>query len=227
MDKYFVGQQRSILSYFAAEAKAATGAATTTTAVQAVAVAKPKVVVPTTASIFPTAACGGSGVTATAVKSINPILIFCDGACANNGKKYAKAGFGMSAQQDGVELIAISEPLGAEEPQTNQRAELRGLQAALTYVSNSTASGVLQIHSDSQYAINSITKWAPAWKRAGWRKADSKPVLHRDLIEPMYEMWKSLTGRVTLMHVDAHTGKQDVLSKGNARADELATASIS
>lgn len=212
MDKYFTGQQQSILSYFtAAEPK--------TPAV------KPPVPMPQKPSVFPTDVPPRSAAP-VAAPVVQPILLFCDGACANNGKRHAKAGFGMSVQQGGVELVAVSEPLGADEPQTNQRAELRGLYAALTYVSNSTASGVLQIHSDSQYAINCITKWAPAWKRAGWRKADSKPVLHRDLIEPMYEMWRSLTGRVTLTHVDAHTGKQDVLSKGNARADELATSAL-
>ena len=30
---------------------------------------------------------------------------------------------------------------------------------------------------DSQYVINSVTKWMPGWKRKGWRKGDGKPVL--------------------------------------------------
>ena len=37
---------------------------------------------------------------------------------------------------------------------------------------------------DSQYVINSVTKWMRGWKAKGWRKADGKPVMNLDqLIE--------------------------------------------
>src|SRR5690625_3235962 len=36
---------------------------------------------------------------------------------------------------------------------------------------------------DSQYVINSITKWMPGWKRKGWRKKDGKPVLNVELLQ--------------------------------------------
>jgi ribonuclease HI len=41
----------------------------------------------------------------------------------------------------------------------------------------------LTILCDSQYVINSVTQWMPGWKRRGWRKADGKPVLNRELLE--------------------------------------------
>jgi ribonuclease HI len=41
----------------------------------------------------------------------------------------------------------------------------------------------LHILCDSQYVINSVTKWMPGWKRKGWRKSDGSPVLNRDLLE--------------------------------------------
>ena len=40
----------------------------------------------------------------------------------------------------------------------------------------------LRVLCDSQYVINSITKWMPGWKRKGWRKADGKPVLNVELL---------------------------------------------
>ena len=36
---------------------------------------------------------------------------------------------------------------------------------------------------DSQYVINSDTKWMPGWKRKGWRKGDGKPVLNVELLK--------------------------------------------
>ncbi len=35
---------------------------------------------------------------------------------------------------------------------------------------------------DSQYVINSVTKWMPGWKKKGWRKGDGKPVLNLELL---------------------------------------------
>ncbi|WEO76258.1 ribonuclease HI [Cryobacterium sp. SO2] len=45
---------------------------------------------------------------------------------------------------------------------------------------------------DSQYVINSITKWMRGWKAKGWRKADGKPVLNLDLLQ---EIDEALVGR--------------------------------
>jgi ribonuclease HI len=80
------------------------------------------------------------------------------------------------------------------------------------------------IYSDSRYALDCVTKWALGWKARGWIKADKKPIMHLDLIEPMFELWSTLRHRVTLEHVAAHTGKTDAASRGNAVADELANA---
>ena len=36
---------------------------------------------------------------------------------------------------------------------------------------------------DSQYVINSVTKWMPGWKAKGWRKGDGKPVMNVELLK--------------------------------------------
>lgn len=36
---------------------------------------------------------------------------------------------------------------------------------------------------DSQYVINSVTKWMAGWKRKGWRKADGGPVMNVELLQ--------------------------------------------
>jgi ribonuclease HI len=50
----------------------------------------------------------------------------------------------------------------------------------------------LHILCDSQYVINTVTKWMPGWKRKGWRKGDGKPVMNLDLIK---EIDAAIVGR--------------------------------
>ena len=62
----------------------------------------------------------------------------------------------------------------------------------------------LHILCDSQYVINSVTKWMPGWKRKGWKKSDGKPVLNLDLLK---EIDAALVGRkYTFEWVKGHAG---------------------
>ena len=75
----------------------------------------------------------------------------------------------------------------------------------------------LRVLCDSQYAINCCTRWIPAWKKRGWRKADNKPVLNLDLLK---ELDEQLAGRrVTFQWVKGHAGHPL-----NEKADDLARA---
>ncbi|MDQ0679958.1 ribonuclease HI [Arthrobacter pascens] len=75
----------------------------------------------------------------------------------------------------------------------------------------------LRILCDSQYVINSITKWMPGWKRKGWRKADGKPVLNVELLK---ELDRELAGRkYSFEWVKGHAGHPL-----NEAADERARA---
>ena len=111
--------------------------------------------------------------------------------------------------------------LGADESQTNQRAELSALLYALNYASENAAASVA-IYTDSRYAIDCMVRWADGWAAAGWHKADKKPVLHSDLVIPCYALYKELGDKVRLHHIEAHTGYDDPHSRGNAVADRLA-----
>ncbi|GAB3820124.1 ribonuclease HI family protein [Tessaracoccus terricola] len=75
----------------------------------------------------------------------------------------------------------------------------------------------LRILADSQYVINSLTKWLPGWKRRGWKKGDGKPVLN---VELMKQLDEALQGReVTFEWVKGHAGHAM-----NEAADERARA---
>lgn len=45
----------------------------------------------------------------------------------------------------------------------------------------------LHILCDSQYVINSVTKWMPGWKKKGWRKADGGAVMNLELLQQLDE----------------------------------------
>ena len=79
----------------------------------------------------------------------------------------------------------------------------------------------LHVLCDSQYVINSITKWMAGWKRKGWKKADGKPVLN---VEVMKALDEAMQGRqVTFEWVKGHAGhalneKADALANGASKA---------
>ncbi|MCA0379324.1 MAG: ribonuclease HI [Actinobacteria bacterium] len=67
---------------------------------------------------------------------------------------------------------------------TNNQGELMAV-IDLLHATAHRAAEPLTILCDSQYVINSVTQWMPGWKRRGWRKADGKPVLNRELLETL------------------------------------------
>ncbi len=79
----------------------------------------------------------------------------------------------------------------------------------------------LMVLCDSQYVVNSVTKWMPGWKRRGWRKADGKPVLNLDLLKALDE---ALVGRdVRFEWVKGHAGHpMNEAADDRARAAALA-----
>jgi ribonuclease HI len=181
--------------------------------------------------------CSASGSSTKAIPTPTPVtigsqryFIYCDGACQANGRRGARAGYGGVLQApDGRELETVSEALATHESQTNQRAELRALQWAFTKAAEVAAkdkTATTEIHTDSEYAMKCFTEWGAGWAAKGWRKAGGDPVLHQDIIRPMWEMWKMRGSTMRLHHVAAHTGARDRHSKGNARADALAVASL-
>lgn len=143
------------------------------------------------------------------------ITIYTDGACKNNGKKNAIAGIGVYSEN----VYNISEKI--EGRQTNQRAELYAILKALELTKIDDYSTVY-IYTDSLYSINCITKWIYGWINNGWLDKKKKPVKNKDIIQPIYNIYKKYSN-IRFIHIEAHTNKTDIHSLGNAKADELAT----
>ena len=155
--------------------------------------------------------------------NMSGLALFCDGSARNNGRAGAKAGFGVHIVYNRSVVHQHSAAIPGHEPQTNQRAELRALEYRINYINDGAHRGAT-IYTDSKYSIDVLTKWCAGWEQKGWRKADGNPVLHQDIIQPMWLQWQEIRGYTAIIHVPSHTGAADFASQGNAEADRLANA---
>jgi len=98
---------------------------------------------------------------------------------------------------------------------TNNMGELMAVLDLLQQTAHLDAE--LHVLCDSQYVINSVTKWMKNWKRRGWKKADGKPVLNVELMKALDAALQDR--RVTFEWVKGHAGHPL-----NEEADRLANA---
>jgi ribonuclease HI len=92
--------------------------------------------------------------------------------------------------------------------------ELTAVIEALRHVGPSA--GEVAVHTDSSYVIRGSREWIYAWRRRGWRTAQGREVLNRDLWESLAAV-TARVGRVTWHYVAGHSG-----IPGNERVDEIA-----
>ena len=135
------------------------------------------------------------------------VEIFTDGACRGNP---GPGGWAVLLRMADKER----ELSGGEAPTTNNRIELtaaiRGLEALKKPCR-------VELHTDSNYVRDGITKWIHGWQRNGWRTADRKPVKNAELWQELLDAAKP--HRVAWHWVKAHSGHPE-----NDRVDALACA---
>lgn len=150
--------------------------------------------------------------------------VFTDGACSHNGRPDAKAGYAVWFP-DATEL-SESARVPASEAQTNQRAELSAIHRAIVILdSKGFHDEDIKIYTDSEYSINCLTKWISGWVSRGWKTAAGSDVLHKDLIQATSALLTKFKSH-RFVHVRAHTGNEDDLSKQNDVVDRMARATI-
>jgi ribonuclease HI len=133
------------------------------------------------------------------------VVVHTDGACSGNP---GPGGWGVILDYNGVR----KELSGGEARTTNNRMELM---AAIVALESLKRPCTVEMHVDSSYVKDGISKWIHLWKRNGWRTADRKPVKN-------IELWQRLEAarrehQVNWHWVQGHAGHDD-----NERADELA-----
>lgn len=150
--------------------------------------------------------------------------VFTDGACSANGRPEAKAGYAVWFPEH--KSMSMSQKVPADQPQTNQRAELSAIhQATLVLEENGFHDEDVVIYTDSDYSINCLTKWITGWVSRGWKTSAGGDVLHRDLIENTSKRLAKFKS-YRFVHVRSHTGGEDDLSRNNDIVDRMARATI-
>jgi ribonuclease HI len=160
-------------------------------------------------------------------KQESMITVFTDGACRDNGKARAQGSYAVVWPQHPYLNESRLLPCDGYH-HTNNRAELMGVIMAIEIadaVIDPHQKRTLVVYTDSMLTINSLTKWMPSWKRAGWKKmTDKKPVANMDLLKKLDEM---LSKRKTVFrHVRAHTNGKSFEAVHNDMVDKLAKNAI-
>jgi len=133
------------------------------------------------------------------------VAIHTDGACAGNP---GPGGWGALLDYNGT----IKELCGGEAETTNNRMELKAAIEALNALKRPCQ---VEMHVDSQYVKDGITKWIHGWQKNGWKTADKKPVKN-------VELWQALAEAIKRHDMSWHWVKGHAGHAENERADELA-----
>ncbi|NLF24975.1 MAG: ribonuclease HI [Deltaproteobacteria bacterium] len=121
--------------------------------------------------------------------------VFTDGGSRPNP---GPGGWGVVHVKDGKILRELS---GGDPNTTNNRMELTALTAGIKLIEPDQS---ITIYTDSELCVNTINKWAAAWKRRGWKRKNG-PVENLDLVRPLFELFQERP-HVKLKWIKAHNG---------------------
>jgi ribonuclease HI len=133
------------------------------------------------------------------------VVIHTDGACSGNP---GPGGWGVILDYNGTR----KELFGGAADTTNNRMEIQAAVEALNALKRPCT---VEMHVDSQYVKDGITKWIHGWKKNGWKTADKKPVKN-------VELWQALDDAIKRHQISWHWVKGHDGHPDNERADELA-----
>lgn len=169
------------------------------------------------------------------------IHVFTDGAATKNGRENCRASYayyitGSSVDVRHADFVPPTTIEGEKYSSSNNRGELSAIMSALAFLAAEIdvimAKNVVRrviVVSDSEYAINCITKWAPNWfKNPEKHSLNEKKNL--DLIRPAIDSLTTLKESVSVsfQHIRSHkkapanrNSEEWFLWNGNDIADKL------
>ncbi len=136
--------------------------------------------------------------------------LYADGACSGNP---GPGGWGAIVRTPDGEEIELS---GGDGQTTNNRMELMSVIEGLRRIPEGSS---VRLVSDSEYVVKGLREWLDGWIARGWKKADKKPVLNRDLWEVLAGLRKS--HRIAPEWIRGHNGHHF-----NERCDRMAVDAI-
>ena len=158
----------------------------------------------------------------------NKIIVFTDGSTLNNQGKNRRGGIGVFFKDNDPRNLSLKLTSNIYKKTSNNVCEILACCYAIEILLGTQLIGnkIIYIHTDSNYVINSITKWADGWKKNNWRKKDNSTIENLDIIQKLYYYYKNLN--VMFKHVRAHKSEPNGSSPeyfnwyGNNQADKLA-----
>jgi ribonuclease HI len=141
---------------------------------------------------------------------MSKILAYTDGSSINNP---GPSGIGLFLIKEKSGKTLTKEYSKGFKHATNNQMEL--LACLYPFKLSKDKTCVIEVLTDSQYAINCVTVWAKGWAKNNWRKPEGGTYKNLELIKPLYELYKS--GRLIMTKVKGHSGIE-----GNDKADLLA-----
>jgi ribonuclease HI len=133
------------------------------------------------------------------------VVIHTDGACSGNP---GPGGWGAVLQYGST----VRELRGGAQLTTNNQMELTAAIEALNALKRPVK---VELHTDSVYVKDGLTKWIDGWKKNGWRTSDKKPVKN-------VELWQALDAAVQRHTIEWRWVKGHAGDEMNERADQLA-----
>ena len=134
------------------------------------------------------------------------VTIYTDGACSGNP---GIGGYCAILMYNGAEKIVS----GREENTTNNRMELTAVIKGLSALKESCE---VDLHSDSQYVVDTINKdWLTSWENNGWKSANKKEVKNVDL-------WMELKAQLSTHKVNFIKVKGHADVEYNNKCDKIA-----
>jgi ribonuclease HI len=137
--------------------------------------------------------------------------VFTDGSCSGNP---GPGGWGAVYVLDGK---VLAQEYGDDPETTNNRMEFTAMIHGLQMLGPAEE---MNVYTDSQLVVNTLTQWAKGWERNGWKRRDGE-VKNLDLVQEAFALFKERP-LARLQWIKAHDG-----SLWNEYADALSTAYMS
>ena len=136
---------------------------------------------------------------------MSKVYLYTDGACSGNP---GPGGWACLLKYNDAQ----KEISGGASETTNNQMELTAVIEGLSLLKKPCE---VELFTDSKYVLEGATKWLDGWIQKGWKKADKKPVLNRELWEKLLPLLEKHT--ISWHWVKGHAGHPE-----NERVDTMA-----
>lgn len=146
--------------------------------------------------------------------------VWTDGSCWPNPGNGAWAFVLVKVDEKAKEELVIAEVSGFAEGVTNNRMEYQALLSAFAFLRSHKMDedfDMIEVRSDSELLVKTLTEWMFRWEQNGWRRKQGKkymPVANLDLVKQLRALREEL--HFNIKWVKGHSNL-----KYNERCDQL------